>query len=152
MTAHSVVAALGIYAGTFAVAAISSLVPFVSIDLFLIGITLAVGPHIAVAAVVLAAAGQLAGKLPIYYATRGVAALPGPHRARIARLRTWIARWEHRPHLILGLSAVFGLPPFSIVATAAGALAIRLRPFCTVVFVGRALRFAGVVAATLAAR
>jgi membrane protein YqaA with SNARE-associated domain len=33
-------------------------------------------------------------------------------------------------------------------ATAAGVLAIRLRPFCAVVFAGRAARFAGVIAVT----
>ena len=49
---------------------------------------------------------------------------------------------------MLGASALFGLPPFSIVATAAGMLAIRLAPFCSVIFVGRAVRFVGVVAIT----
>ena len=151
MTAHSIVAALGIYAGTFVVGAISSVVPLVSIDVFLVGITFAAGLSGAVPialVVILAAAGQLAGKLPIYVATRGVVALPGPHRARIARLRARLARWQRAPHLVLATSAVVGLPPFSLVATAAGALAIGVRPFCLVVFAGRGLRFTLVIAAT----
>jgi len=151
MTAHSIVAALGIYAGAFVVGAISSVVPLVSIDVFLVGITLATGMTGAVPIaliVILAAAGQLAGKLPIYFATRGVVALPGPHRARIDRLRARLARWQRAPHLVLATSAVVGLPPFSFVATAAGALAIRVQPFCLVVFAGRALRFALVIVAT----
>lgn len=149
MNAHAILAALGVYAGSFVVGAISSVIPIVSIDVFVVGITLAVGAAVAVPVVLLAAAGQLAGKLPIYYATRGVAALPGPHRDRLERMRARIARWQRAPHLVLATSAVAGLPPFSIVATAAGVLAIRVREFCVVVFAGRALRFALVVAVTL---
>ena len=145
---HAIVAEVGTYAGAFVVGAVSSVVPIISIDLFLIGLTVAAGATSAGPVVVLAAAGQLAGKLPIYYATRGVAALPGPQRARLERVRARIARWRDAPHAVLATSAVLGLPPFSLVATAAGALAIRVRPFCAIVFAGRALRFAIVIAVT----
>ncbi len=148
MSADQLVTDFGIYAGTFLVAVISSLVPLVSIDLFLIGITLAAGVHSAPAIVVLAAGGQLLGKLPIYFAARGVTAVSGKQRARIDRVRAWAARWQRSRHLLLGTSAVLGLPPFSLAATAAGALAIELQTFCIVVFGGRALRFAGVILAT----
>ncbi|MBA3539040.1 MAG: hypothetical protein H0T79_05385, partial [Deltaproteobacteria bacterium] len=66
--------------------------------------------------------------------------------ARLTRVRAWIARWQKTPLLVLAASALLGLPPFSIVATAAGALAIRTRTFCAIVFVGRAVRFALVIA------
>jgi len=56
------------------------------------------------------------------------------------------------PHLALATSAVVGLPPFSVMATAAGVFAIRLPWFCTIVFAGRAARFALVIAATVLAR
>jgi membrane protein YqaA with SNARE-associated domain len=146
LTPHTLLASLGIYGGTFAVAAISSVLPFVAIDLFLVGIAL-VAPAAGLPLVVLlAAAGQVAGKLPIYYACRGVAALPGRHRARLDRVKAWIARWESAPRSILLTSAVLGLPPFSIVATAAGVLGIGPRTFSALVFLGRGLRFAALVA------
>jgi membrane protein YqaA with SNARE-associated domain len=148
VTADGLVADFGCYAGTFLVAVISSLVPLVSIDLFLIGLTLATGTGAAIPIVLLAAAGQVVGKLPVYFAARGVTAVPGRQRARIERVRAWVARWQRSRHLVLGTSAVLGLPPFSIISTAAGALAIELRTFCVIVFGGRALRFACVIAAT----
>jgi len=145
---EELIEALGLYAGTFLVAAISSVVPLVAIEIFLVGVALALAPAVAPlpALVLLAAAGQLAGKLPIYYATRGVAGLSGPHRARLERVRAWVDRGRSKT-LVLAASAVFGLPPFSLVATAAGALAIPARTFCLIVFAGRALRFAVLVAA-----
>ena len=147
MNAHAIVSALGLYAGAFVVGAISSVIPIVSIDLFLIGLTLSTGVA-AVPIVLCAAAGQLAGKLPIYAGSRGAAALRGPHSERLDRMRDRVARWQRAPLAVLATSAVAGLPPFSIMATAAGVLAIRLRPFCIVVFAGRAARFAIVIAAT----
>jgi len=148
MEVDQLVASVGIYAATFLVAVIGSLLPIVSIDVFLIGITLAIGPSEAVPIILLAAIGQAIGKLPIYFAARGVTALPGRHRARVERIRRWVTRWRRSPHVVLASSAVLGLPPFSLIATAAGVLAIRLRTFCIVVAAGRAIRFAFVIGAT----
>jgi membrane protein YqaA with SNARE-associated domain len=141
------VAALGLYAGAFVVAAISSVVPIIAIEVFLVGAALALAPAVAPlpAIVLLAAAGQVLGKLPIYYATRGVAGLSGPHRARLERVRAWALRRRSKT-LVLASSAVLGLPPFSLIATAAGALAIPIGTFCAVIFACRALRFAVLVA------
>lgn len=148
MSAQAILGALGLYAGTFAVAAVSSVFPLVAIEVFLVGAALALAPAVAPlpALVLLAAAGQVAGKLPIYYASRGAAELPGRHRARLERMRAWIERRRSKT-LVLASSAVLGLPPFSLAATAAGALAIPLRTFCAVIFAGRALRFAALIAA-----
>jgi len=145
LTAHDVFAACGIYAGTFVVAAISSVIPFVAIDVVLVGIALAAPAAALPLVVALAAAGQVVGKLPIYAATRGVAAMRGRHRARIERMRAWLTRWERAPRTVLMASAVLGLPPFSLVATAAGVLGIGPRTFASIVFVGRGLRFAAIV-------
>jgi len=147
----AIVAALGMFAGTFAVGALSAVLPFASIEVFLVGLVLVRGvdPASGALIVVCAAAGQLAGKLPIYGAARGVAAL---QHERLARLRARLGRFANAPHLVLAASAVFGLPPFSIMATAAGALAIRIRAFCAIVLAGRALRFALVIAVTAAYR
>jgi membrane protein YqaA with SNARE-associated domain len=146
MTADEIVQAAGIYAGTFAVGAISSVVPIVSIEVFLVAMTLAHGTADAVPLIVLATLGQVLGKLPVYATTRGLASLPGRQRRWIERVRAWVARLGNRPNVVLATSAVFGLPPFSIISTAAGALAIPARTFCAVVAAGRAIRFTALVA------
>lgn len=154
MTPSGVLTALGIYGGALAVGAISSVLPFVSIEVFLVTLTLANGANLptATAIVLLAAGGQLAGKLPLYAASRGIARVERPHHTRIERLRQRLLRLRSTPHLALATSALVGLPPFSVMATAAGAFAIRLPWFCTIVFAGRTARFALVIAATVLAR
>ena len=147
MTAEAIIAAVGLYAGTFVVAAIGSVFPLVSIEVFLVAITIAhPEPALALPIVLLAAAGQVLGKLPIYFASRGVASLGSS--TRLERLRGWAARRRHGAPLVVGASALLGLPPFSIIATTAGVLAMRLRVFCTVVAIGRAVRFAVIIAVT----
>ncbi|HEX3481890.1 MAG TPA: hypothetical protein VHT91_43050 [Kofleriaceae bacterium] len=154
MTPSGIVASLGIYGGALAVGAISSILPFASVEVFLVTLTLANGATLptATATVLLAAGGQLAGKLPMYAASRGIASVERPRGKRIERLRQRVLRLRKTPHLALAASAVVGLPPFSVMATAAGAFAIRLPWFCTIVFAGRATRFALVIAATVLAR
>jgi membrane protein YqaA with SNARE-associated domain len=150
MTTSGVVTVLGSYGGAFAVGAMSSLLPLVSIEVFLVALTLTTGASLATAISValLAAGGQLVGKLPIYAASRKLASMEGPHRGRVDRIRQRLARLRNTPHVALAISAVVGLPPFSVMATAAGAFAIRLRWFCVIVFAGRATRFAILIAAT----
>src|SRR5262245_19930587 len=98
--------ALGVFAGTFAIAPISSVVPLVSIEVFLVGLTLARGPTDAVLLVVLATAGQVVGKLPIFYAARGLSALPGRQRRWVERIRAWVARTGAGPNVVLASSAL----------------------------------------------
>lgn len=140
MDPGELVGSLGVYAATFVIAVIGSLVPIVSIEVFLIGLVLVVGPVDAAAVVVLAALGQLLGKLPIYFGARGLAQLQA---RRVERLRAWFSKLH--PTVMLAASALVGLPPFSLAATAAGVLAIPVRVFCVVVVVCRGLRFAAIL-------
>lgn len=138
--------ALGIYAGTLAIGVASCFVPIVSIEVFLVGLTLARGPADAALLVALATLGQVIGKLPVYYVTRGVTKLEGRHRRWLDRLRGWLARTRCSPEVVLAASALLGLPPFALASTAAGALAITPRRFCAIIAVCRALRFAALIA------
>jgi membrane protein YqaA with SNARE-associated domain len=137
MDPDALIAAVGLYAATFVIAVVGAVVPIISIEVFLIAIAIAVGPADAVPLVALAAVGQTLGKLPIYFGTRAIA-----DRAKLDRIRAWAARW--RPSLLLATSSTLGLPPFSMLATAAGVLAIPPRMFCSVVVVGRAVRFTAI--------
>ena len=148
MNAQHLVATYGVYAGTFLVAFISGFVPLITIDVLLAGIAIKTDANLELV-VLLAAIATLAGKLPVYYAVRGLANVPGKHRDRIERMRRWVAkwpRWEASPLLVLGASSLIGLPPFSLVAGAAGVFGVRARTFSIVVFAGRLARFAIVVA------
>lgn len=151
MTPEALAASLGAFAGSFAVGALSAVFPLASIEVFLAGLVLVRGvdPVSAILIVACAAAGQLAGKLPIYTAARGLGAL---HHERVARAQARLGRFARAPHLALATSAVLGLPPFSIMATVAGVLAIRARSFCAIVLAGRTLRFAAVIAIAAAYR
>jgi membrane protein YqaA with SNARE-associated domain len=143
---ESIITALGIYVGALAVGAISSVVPLISVEVFLVAVTLAQGPSGAPALIALATAGQVLGKLPIYWSARGLASMPGRHLKWIARMRRWSDRLGDRPYAIVGISALTGIPPFSIISTTAGALALSVRWFCIVIAVGRAVRFTSLVA------
>lgn len=150
MDVDQLVAAAGIYVATFVIAVVGSILPLVSIEVFLVGLTLAIGPEEAVPVVLLAALGQVLGKLPVYLAARRAAELAAV-QPRVARIRTWVAAWRRSPAVVLAASAALGLPPFSLAATAAGLLAIELRTFCIVVAIGRAVRFAAIIALTATA-
>ncbi len=138
MDPGELIATLGLPLATFAIALVGAVFPIVSIEVFLIGVAVIAGPADAVLLVPLAALGQLLGKLPIYGAARGLTR----SSKRIGRLRTWFSRYH--PTTVLAASTLFGIPPFSLAATAAGVLGIQLRTFCVVVGCGRALRFAAI--------
>ncbi len=147
MDPGELIGSLGLYAATLVIAVVGAVLPIISIEVFLFGVAVMVGPADAVPLVVLAAIGQVLGKLPIYGAARGLTGLTAksPKQARrIERIRAWFARY--RPTTVLAASALLGIPPFSLAATAAGILGISTRRFCGVVAVARALRFAAIFA------
>lgn len=145
---------MSIYLGTFAVAAISGVVPIVNAELYLIGLVFAIGgiPEALLLAVLLAA-GQMIGKGVIYHTARSATRF-GARRtpklaAKLERARVRVERWRSKPLSVTFLSASVGLPPLYLVSLLAGILEIRFRAFLLVGFAGRTLRFGtiGVLAA-----
>lgn len=150
---EDLLAMLGIYGGTFAVAILSGLVPFVNAELFLIAlIKLAVDSPAQLPAIVVATAvGQMVAKIGLYYAGRGLLELPrGRYKAKIEQVRGKLEAWKSKPYFIYGMSSMFGLPPFYLTVLAAGAMKIRFPAFLWIGLVGRLVRFAVLVAATWA--
>jgi membrane protein YqaA with SNARE-associated domain len=141
-------ARLGIYAGTLVVCFISGLVPFVNAELWLVAVVVALAvPAQLPLIVLLAAIGQIAAKVLLYYGGLGVVALPGQRfQKALVGARDRVASWQKRPHLVLFTSATIGLPPLYLVSLLAGALRYRLRALVTIGLIGRTLRF-GVIAA-----
>ena len=109
-------------------------------------IALAVGsiasPRLRAAVLVAFTAGHVGGKM-LWYALGRL----GSH-VRQPALRRWIDRattvTERHPTLGLGVvftGAAISLPPFHLVAIAAGIVSARMAPFYVVAFAGRLLRF-----------
>jgi membrane protein YqaA with SNARE-associated domain len=149
LVAHDLLAMLGLYGGTFAVAFIAGLVPLINAELFLVGLVrLAIDDSSQLAPlVVLAATGQMVAKIGLYHAGRGLLELPrGRYRKKILAARAKLEQWRSRPYLIYSLSASLGLPPFYLTVLAAGAMAIRFKAFLLIGLAGRLLRFAVIVA------
>jgi len=140
-------------ATTFGVALASALLPFVNIELYLAGIG-ALGASAAVGLSLVAAAGQTAGKIVWYEVARRSLDSPRVQRKlaspkMAARHARWSNRMEGRPWfsgLIIFLAASAGIPPLLIMAVIAGALHLPRWVFVPTVFVGRAIRFYGILA------
>lgn len=147
---------------TFGVAFGSALVPFVSIEVFVLAL-MTQRPGISwVALGAVVAIAQVAGKLVYYYAGRGSIHLPAfLHRKpkpmtatrvrwqlRTKRLRGWVEgikeRCERHPHWMFGtygVSSVVGLPPYMAMTVLAGLVRMPLHTFVSVGLVGRFVRF-----------
>lgn len=156
---------------TFGVALGSSILPFVGVELFVLGL-MSQRPDMswfAVAAVV--AVAQILGKLLYYYAARGSIHLPAfLHREprpmtpmmterrlrwqlRTKRVRGWVEmvreRCERHPGWLFGtygVSSVTGLPPYSAMTVLAGLARMPLSTFVSVGLAGRFLRFSALAA------
>lgn len=136
---------LSLYGGTIVVCAISAVVPLVHTELYLVGLAAVVDPHHLPGLAVVAAIGQMAGKVLVYYAGKGVLRLP----FKKDRMEQWQEKLRtHKAGVdgVLFLSAFLGLPPHYAVSVSAGALGWSLTRFLIVGFVGRTLRFVVVMA------
>jgi membrane protein YqaA with SNARE-associated domain len=133
----------GIYGGTVAVAFIAGLFPIASIELFLIGISVAVSPSFPTLLLLclLAAASHQIAKTICYYA--GEAALEhGRLGKRIEQARPRIEKWNKAPYLVMVLGATVGIPPLYVLGfIAEPIMRMKFIPFTLIVFTGRLARF-----------
>ncbi|MEY9213522.1 hypothetical protein NI17_000370 [Thermobifida halotolerans] len=144
----------------FLIALVSALLPFINIEVYLLGMATLVGEGWLLAAAVAAGAGQTLGKVAYYFMGRGVltvpwlrrrAETPGRWSARAAR---WRERAQGRPVWTAGLLAVSSLvsvPPFMVVSVLAGTVRMPLPVFLAVTMATRTARFALLVYAPGAA-
>jgi membrane protein YqaA with SNARE-associated domain len=145
----SLLASLGLYGATFAVAVIAGLFPIVSVELFLVGAT-ALGAEVDTLPILIAIAaiGHQIAKTITYYAGAGVFEMPhGKMRARIEAAKARIARWNKRPRLIMFVSAATGLPPlWALGFVAQPLMKMDIVTFTAITAIGRVLRYATLVA------
>jgi membrane protein YqaA with SNARE-associated domain len=135
--------ALGIFLATFGFALAGGIIPFLSIEAYVLALS-ATSPHADTLPVALAASlGQMAAKSLVYLTGRGVVRLPFPRTGdRIRAVASRLARVEGGAMAIVLTSAVTSMPPFYTVSLAAGALRLRFAQFFAVGCAGGFLRFA----------
>ncbi len=137
---------------------LSALVPVFNTELYLVGLA-AAQPQLPWGWLgLIAAVGQMIGKVVFYYAGRGALVLPArvrrePDRQRAGRWARQLHRFQEtsqrRPRWMVGVllaSALTGLPPFAAIAVLAGLARVRLVTFLITGLIGRFARFAAVAA------
>ena len=134
---------LALWLGTFAFCVAGAIVPFLNTEVYLLGVS-ALSPRAFVLPLVVAAtAGQMTGKVAMFYAGRGVLRMRGERLKRgLTALR---ARLERRPRaakLVLFSSATVGIPPLYVMSVACGAIGMGIVPFVVIGSVGRLIHFA----------
>jgi membrane protein YqaA with SNARE-associated domain len=132
---------------TFVVCVAGAVIPFINTELYLLSVS-ALSPAAFVPPLVLAATfGQMAGKVGMFYAGRGVVRVRSPRLQRaVTALRL---RLDSRPvlsGLVLFSSATLGLPPLYAMAIVCGTIRMSVVSFFVIGSAGRLIHFAVVAA------
>lgn len=138
---------------TFGVAVASALFPLINIEAYIAGIAALVNNYGIWTVSLVAAAGQVVGKVVWYEVGRS--SMNWPYIQKKMDSANWQrqydkvkARTDDRPWVgvvLLFVSATLGFPPLAIMAVLAGQLRFYRLWFYLTTFVGRTLRFAAVL-------
>ena len=140
--------------GTFGVGFASALLPLINIEVYLGGVAAGRVGSVWPLAIV-AAAGQMAGKVVYYYLGRSSLDWGWVRRKTDGpKFQAQLERWRHRlgdrPYiagLVVFIAASVGIPPLAIVSVIAGSLRVSFPVFVVLGFLGRVLRFASILGA-----
>jgi membrane protein YqaA with SNARE-associated domain len=142
---------IGWLLATMGTAALGSVFPLVNIELYLLGVLSTVDGLSWWALGLAAAVGQLAGKTLFFLAGQGSFTL-GRRLGRMteggSRWASWLERFHRRTEErawwglgVLFVSAIFGIPPFTLLCFLSGAAGIPLLGFLGVSLAGRGIHF-----------
>lgn len=143
------VATLGLYGATLAIAFLAGMFPLVSLELFLVGAAAwGVSVDTLVVMIAVAAVGHQIAKTVTYYAGAGALELPrGKLRERLAAAQQRIDRWNRRPRLVMLAGAALGLPPLYLLGfLARPVMNMQLATFTGISMAGRIARYTTLVA------
>ncbi len=131
----------------FGLTVVSAVVPWVNAELIVLSFpVLTQSPLELTALVLVATAGQMTGKIAVYWTGRGAGKLPKKRTA--AAIERWRQRFERKPASASGfvfLSSAVGIPPFYLMSLVAGALKLDFGRYFFFGTCGRLVRF-GLVA------
>jgi membrane protein YqaA with SNARE-associated domain len=131
---------------TFGFCVVSAVVPFANAEIYLLSAAALAPRELALPLAAAAALGQMVGKTLMYLAGRGAVRLPGERTRRA--LETARVKYANRASIggvVLFASATAGVPPFYIVAIAAGVMRVPMAQFIVIGLVGRLIRFGALV-------
>jgi membrane protein YqaA with SNARE-associated domain len=131
----------------FGLTVLSAVLPWFNAEIIVLALP-AVAPSRSalVALVLVATAGQMAGKCLVYWAgRRGVRRCTPRMSAGVERWRDQIDRLRSGPIGLIFLSSAVGIPPFFVITAVAGALRISFPRFLLAGTAGRLLRFGTLV-------
>lgn len=135
---------------TFAFSIASALLPFLPMEVYIVGAGAADGgTATAIALGIAAGAGATVGKVVWYEAARrGADSAWAQKKLSSPKVKAgyekWVARMRGRPWYAIGVmfvAASVGIPPLLVMAAVGGLLKMPLWAFIPTVFVGRTIRF-----------
>ncbi|KRA29483.1 MULTISPECIES: VTT domain-containing protein [unclassified Nocardioides] len=135
---------------TFAFSIASALLPFLPMEVYIVGAGAADGGTAAAIALGIAAgAGATVGKVIWYEAARrGADSAWAQKKLSSPKVKAgyekWVARMQGRPWYAIGVmfvAASVGIPPLLVMAAVGGLLKMPLWAFIPTVFIGRSIRF-----------
>jgi len=135
---------------TFAISIASALLPFLPIEVYIVGAGAAEGGTAAAVSLGIAAgAGATVGKIIWYEAARrGVDSAWAQKKLSKPKVRAgyekWVERMKGRPWYavaVMFVAASAGIPPLLVMAAVGGLLKMPMWAFIPTVFVGRTIRF-----------
>lgn len=132
---------------TFAMAVASAMIPVINIEIYLLGVAALAPSAMAVPLVLAASAGQLIGKVVVYFAATGAVKLPGKRlRTALEAMHTTLRDRPRMGSALVFASAAASVPPFFVVTVAAGAARMTLPAFVVFGLLGRVVRVGVIVA------
>lgn len=138
---------LAVWLTTLGVAVASAIIPVINIELYLIGAAALAPKGMAVPLVLAATVGQMVGKVVMYFAATGAVKLPGKRlQVALEGMNTALRNRPRSSGALIFASAAAGVPPFFVMAVAAGAARMNLVSFVVFGTLGRLVRFSVCVA------
>ncbi len=130
-------------AGYYSIAVLSAVLPWVNAELVMLSAVPLAGSPLRLGVLVgVVTAGQMTGKAVMYWIARRTNRPHGPVLQRI--LGRWRERLQRNPRsalVVTLVSSIVGIPPFYLVAMAAGALNVAFSRFLAVGTLGRLIHF-----------
>jgi membrane protein YqaA with SNARE-associated domain len=127
----------------FGLTVVSAVFPWVNAEVMVLSLpVLAQSPYELTALVLVATAGQMTGKVAVYWTGRGAGKIPKKRTAEA--MERWRQRFERRPGSASGfvfLSSAVGIPPFYVMSLVAGALKLGFGRYLLYGTCGRLVRF-----------
>lgn len=124
--------------------------PLLSIEAFVVAMTLNGEPLSTIAGMVaMGALGHQLAKTVAYYAGDRVMAAPtGKMKARLEKAQRWVERWNRWPNTMLFAASTVGVPPlYALAFVARPMMHMAVARFTAISLLGRVLRFAVLVSA-----